>query len=280
MDLEMQQYRHVLRYVIGDVRDAARVKLAMKDVDYVIHAAALKQVVTAEHNPFEAIKTNVLGAQNIIEAATEAGVKKLVALSTDKAANPINLYGATKLCADKLFTAANAYVGNSPTSFGTVRYGNVIGSRGSVIPFFRDQAKLGQIPITDKRMTRFWITLDQGVRFVLWSLHNMRGGELFVPKIPSMNIMDLAEAVAPGVPCKVVGIRPGEKLHEVMVPEDDARTTLEFPNHYVIKPAFLDQKRFDGMGGKPVPENFSYSSEKNTQWFTVAQLRELAKLEK
>lgn len=278
MDLEFAQFRDTLKYVLGDVRDVNRLRLALQGVDYVIHAAALKQVVASESNPFEAIKTNVLGAQNIIEASLDAKVKRVIALSTDKAANPINLYGATKLCADKLFTAANEYMSGDSTLFGTVRYGNVVGSRGSVIPFFREQAKLGSIPITDKRMTRFWITLDQGVHFVLWCLHNLQGGELFVPKIPSMNIMDLAEAIAPGVPCRFVGIRPGEKLHEVMVPDDDSRMTLEFPQHYVIKPAFMDQSRFDRLGGKPVAEGFSYSSDKNTQWLSVDQLREMAKL--
>jgi len=267
--------RETLRYLIGDVRDRERLMMAFRGVDFVVHAAALKQVVSSEYNPFEAIKTNVIGAHNVIESAIACGVKKLVALSTDKAANPVNLYGATKLCSDKLFIAANAYAGDRSTSFSVVRYGNVIGSRGSVIPFFKEKAREGLIPITDKRMTRFWITLDQSVRFVLNSLFNMAGGELYIPKIPSMNIMDLAEAVAPGVPHKFVGIRPGEKLHEVMVPEDDARNTIEFPGCYIIRPEFFGEARFSDIGGNTVAENFRYSSDSNPAKLTVGELREL-----
>jgi len=224
-----------MRYFIGDVRDKERLHRAFQGVDYIIHAAALKQVPAAEYNPFEAVKTNILGAQNVINVAIDQKVKKVVALSTDKAANPINLYGATKLCSDKLFIAGNSYVGPDDTTFSVVRYGNVVGSRGSVIPFFIKQKKNGELPITDPRMTRFWITLEQGVDFVLQCLERMVGGELFVPKIPSMNIMDLAKAICPECKTKVVGIRPGEKLHEVMIPIDDVMHTVEFDKYYVIK---------------------------------------------
>jgi len=227
-----------MRYFIGDVRDKDRMNRAFRNVDYVIHAAALKQVPAAEYNPFEAIKTNILGAQNVINVAIDQGIKKIIALSTDKAANPINLYGATKLCSDKLFIAGNSYVGKEHSIFSIVRYGNVAGSRGSVIPFFIKCKKSGVIPITDPRMTRFWITLEQGVNFVLSRLEKMVGGELFVPKIPSMNIMDLAKVIAPECKTEIVGIRPGEKLHELMITRDDARRTLEFRDHYIIQPEF------------------------------------------
>ena len=238
---EMQQKfsQPCMRYFIGDVRDEARLKHAMYQVDYVVHAAALKQVPAAEYNPMECIKTNIHGAQNVINASIEAGVKQVIALSTDKAANPINLYGATKLASDKLFTAANNLVGDRKTRFAGVRYGNVVGARGSVVPFFKkliaDGAK--ELPITDPRMTRFWLRLEDGVDFVLKNFQRMRGGEIFIPKIPSMRITDLCEAIAPGVPTKVIGIRPGEKLHEVMCPADLYYETLEFPNHFVIMPA-------------------------------------------
>jgi UDP-N-acetylglucosamine 4,6-dehydratase len=222
-----------IRYFIGDVRDKERLNRAFQGVDYVIHAAALKQVPAAEYNPFEAVKTNIIGAQNIINVAIDQEVKRVIALSTDKAANPINLYGATKLCSDKLFIAGNAYVGREDTTFSVVRYGNVVGSRGSVIPFFLKHRENGYLPITDPRMTRFWITLEQGVEFVLWCLEHMCGGELFVPKIPSMNIMDLAKAIAPECETKTVGIRSGEKIHELMITRDDARKTLEFDKFYV-----------------------------------------------
>jgi UDP-N-acetylglucosamine 4,6-dehydratase len=265
-----------MRYFIGDVRDKERLYRAFHKVDCVIHAAALKQVPAAEYNPFEAIKTNILGAENVINVAIDKGVKKVIALSTDKAANPINLYGATKLCSDNLFIAGNAYVGREDTIFSVVRYGNVVGSRGSVIPFFLKQRETGVIPITDPRMTRFWITLEQGVNFVLGCLECMVGGELFVPKIPSMNIMDLAEAIAPGCKTKVIGIRPGEKLHEVMIPKDEARRTIEFKNYYIMQPDFrFFERRFKNVGGKPVADDFEYNSGTNTWWLTVEELRKM-----
>lgn len=265
-----------MRYFIGDIRDKERLYRAFNKVDYVIHAAALKQVPSAEYNPFEAVKTNILGAQNIIDVAIDKGVKKVVALSTDKAANPINLYGATKLCSDKLFIAGNSYVGREETIFSVVRYGNVVGSRGSVIPFFLKQKETGILTITDPRMTRFWITLEQGVSFVLDCLKRMVGGELFVPKIPSMNIMDLAKAVAPECKTKIIGIRPGEKLHEVMVPRDEARRTLEFKDYYIIQPDFrFFSRRFKNNVGKPVDKEFEYNSETNSWWLTVEELRRM-----
>ncbi|KKM12356.1 flagellin modification protein FlmA [Clostridiales bacterium PH28_bin88] len=264
-----------IRYFIGDVRDKERLYRAFDGVDIVVHAAALKQVPSCEYNPFEAIKTNVLGAQNIIEAAIDRGIKKVVALSTDKAANPINLYGATKLCSDKLFIAGNSYAGKRITRFSVVRYGNVVGSRGSVIPFFTKMREQGVLPITDPRMTRFWITLEQGVKFVIDCLERMRGGEIFVPKIPSMRITDLAEAIAPGCDHKYIGIRPGEKLHEVMIPEDDARRTVEFDDFYVIKPEFPWWGDGDWKDGKEVPDGFCYSSDKSDKWLTIEELREM-----
>lgn len=267
-----------IRYFIGDVRDKERLYRAFYNVDYVIHTAALKQVPSAEYNPFEAVKTNIIGAENIINAAIDQGVKKVIALSTDKAANPINLYGATKLCSDKLFIAGNSYVGQDHTIFSAVRYGNVIGSRGSVIPFFLKQKETGVLSITDPRMTRFWITLEQGVNFVLACLERMVGGELFVPKLPSMNIMDLTRAIAPECKTKIVGIRPGEKLHEVMVPKDDARRTLEFNDYFIIQPDFrFFGHRFNNNGGKPVPEDFEYNSGTNTWWLTKEKLHEMIK---
>jgi len=263
-----------MRYFVGDVRDKERLERAFNGVDYVIHAAALKQVPTAEYNPFEAVKTNILGAQNIINTAIDKKVKRVIALSTDKAANPINLYGATKLCSDKLFIAGNAYVGRDDTIFGVVRYGNVVGSRGSVIPFFQKQKATGILPITDPRMTRFWITLEQGVNFVLQCLETMVGGELFVPKIPSMNIMDLAKAIGPNCQTKIVGIRPGEKLHEIMITKDDARNTVEFNDYYIIKPVFrYFERRFDDNGSRPVPEDFEYNSGTNTRWLSIEELK-------
>ncbi len=268
-----------IRYFIGDVRDKERLNRAFHGVDYVIHAAALKQVPAAEYNPFEAVKTNIIGAQNIINVAIDQGVKRVIALSTDKAANPINLYGATKLCSDKLFIAGNSYVGEDHTTFCVVRYGNVVGSRGSVIPFFLKQKETGVLPITDPNMTRFWITLEKGVEFVLECLERMVGGELFVPKIQSMNIMDLVKVVAPDCKTKVVGIRPGEKLHEIMVPGDDARNTIEFEDYYLIKPdfAFFELRFNDNNGGKPVPGNFEYNSGTNSWWLTVEELKEILK---
>jgi UDP-N-acetylglucosamine 4,6-dehydratase len=268
-----------LRYFIGDVRDRDRLYRALDGVDIVVHAAALKQVPAAEYNPIEAIKTNILGAANIIDAAIDRGVERVIALSTDKAANPINLYGATKLCADKLFVAGNSYSGRSTTRFSVVRYGNVVGSRGSVIPFFLQMKKRGVLPITDTRMTRFWIKLEQGVQFVLDSLGRMQGGEIFVPKIPSMRLVDLAQAIAPECPIEIVGIRPGEKLHEVMVPVDDARNTLEFEHHYAILPAFHDwntETYHRDHGGVRCPDGFSYGSDTNTWWLTTEEMRELA----
>jgi len=265
-----------MRYFLGDVRDKERLYRAFRGVDVIIHAAALKQVPAAEYNPFEAVKTNILGAENIINVAIDIGVKRVVALSTDKAANPINLYGATKLCSDKLFIAGNAYVGRKDTIFSVVRYGNVVGSRGSVIPFFLNQRETGVLPITDPRMTRFWITLEQGVNFVLDCLKRMVGGELYVPKIPSMNIMDLAKAIAPECKTKIIGIRPGEKLHEVMVPRDDARKTLEFSNYYLIQPDFrFFERRFKNKNIKRVPDDFEYSSGNNSWWLTVEELRKM-----
>jgi UDP-N-acetylglucosamine 4,6-dehydratase len=281
-----QEYKaDCMRYFIGDVRDRDRLILAMRGVDYVIHAAALKHVPIAEYNPMECIKTNINGASNIIDAAMENEVEKVVALSTDKAANPINLYGATKLASDKLFVAANNIAGGRRTRFSVVRYGNVVGSRGSVVPFFQKLVAEGatEIPVTDERMTRFWITLQQGVDLVLKSFARMQGGEIFVPKIPSMRITALAEAIAPSIPTKIVGIRPGEKLHEVMCPIDDAHLTLEFPDHYVIRPSitFVDVIDFAVNAlhekGFAVPEGFQYSSERNTKWLTSAQLLEMIK---
>ena len=265
-----------VRYFLGDVRDRDRLYRAFDAVDIVVHAAALKQVPAAEYNPLEAVKTNVFGAANVIDAAIDCNVKKVVALSTDKAANPINLYGATKLCSDKLFVAANSYSGYHKTQFSVVRYGNVVGSRGSVIPFFKKMKEKGLLPITDPRMTRFWLTLSQGVEFVLASLERMMGGEIFVPKIPSMNILDLAEAIAPGCPTKIVGIRPGEKLHEVMVPEDDARHTVAYEDYFAILPAFpATQEYLKENGGKQCPDRFRYSSDCNDRWLSVEQLREM-----
>ena len=266
-----------MRYFIGDVRDKDRLHRAFHGVDCVIHAAALKQVPAAEYNPFETVKTNILGAQNVINVAIDQRVRMVLALSTDKAANPINLYGATKLCADKLFIAANAYVGRDHTVFSVVRYGNVVGSRGSVVPLFLKKRADGTLPITDPRMTRFWITLEQGVNFVIQCLERMVGGEIFVPKIASMNIMDLAKAICPDCRTQIVGIRPGEKLHEVMIPRDEARNAIEFDDYYVIKPAFrFFKRRFCEEGGQFVGDDFEYNSEKNSRWLTVEDLRKMS----
>jgi UDP-N-acetylglucosamine 4,6-dehydratase len=267
-----------IRYFIGDVRDKERINRAFRNVDYVIHAAALKQVPAAEYNPFEAVKTNILGAQNVINVAIDQGVTRVIALSTDKAANPINLYGATKLCSDKLFIAGNSYVGQDHTVFSVVRYGNVAGSRGSVIPFFLKKKADGVLPITDPRMTRFWITLEQGVDFVLKCLESMVGGELFVPKIPSMNMMDLAKAIAPECKTEVIGVRPGEKLHEVMVPKDDAHRTIEYEDKYIIKPDFrFFGRRFNSNSGKSVPDDFEYNSETNPWKLSIDEMRDIIK---
>jgi UDP-N-acetylglucosamine 4,6-dehydratase len=270
----------VIRYFIGDVRDLDRLVYAMQDVDIVVHAAALKQVPAAEYNPMECIKTNIHGAENVINAALANDLEKVIALSTDKATNPINLYGATKLASDKLFVAANNIVGKRKTRFSVVRYGNVVGSRGSVIPFFQKLIDDGatEIPITDGEMTRFWITLEQGVNFVFKNFERMQGGEIFVPKIPSMNILDLAKAMAPNLPHKIIGIRPGEKLHEVMCPFDDSHLTLEFEDHYVIKPTINFNHEVDFSSnaiaekGHPVSKGFVYSSDSNTEWLSTEAL--------
>jgi UDP-N-acetylglucosamine 4,6-dehydratase len=264
-----------IRYFIGDVRDPERLRRAMVGVDLVIHAAALKQVPACEYNPIEAVQTNVNGARNIIEAALDCGVQRVVALSTDKAVNPINLYGATKLVAEKLFIQANAYRGGAPIRFASVRYGNVVGSRGSVIPLFREQRKTGKITVTDPRMTRFWITLEQGVRFVLRSAEKMQGGEVFIPKIPSMRITDLARVMAPECETQEIGIRPGEKLHEVLVGEDEARQTVELKDSYVITPAHPWWRDPAVIEGKPAPSEFRYASDTNDQWLSMDELRKL-----
>ena len=267
-----------MRFFIGDVRDKERLYRAMEDVDVVVHAAALKQVPAAEYNPFEAIKTNIMGAQNVIEASIDRGVKKVVALSTDKAAAPINLYGATKLCSDKLFVSANNFKGRRDIKFSVVRYGNVMGSRGSVIPFFMKKRSDGVLPITDTRMTRFNITLQEGVDLVMFAIAHMWGGEIFVPKIPSYRIMDVAEAIAPGCKKEIVGIRPGEKLHEEMITETDAIKSLEFDNHFVILPSMRlwDEDRYmETYGGKRCEFGFKYSSGGNDRWLTVEEIRDL-----
>ncbi|MES2324947.1 MAG: UDP-N-acetylglucosamine 4,6-dehydratase (inverting) [Pseudomonadota bacterium] len=274
-----------MRYFIGDVRDQARLKQAMDGVDFVIHAAALKHVPVAEYNPMECIKTNIYGAENVIQAALASGVEKVIALSTDKAANPINLYGATKLASDKLFVAANNMVGERRTRFSVVRYGNVVGSRGSVIPFFQKLLAQGvtELPITDERMTRFWITLQDGVDFVFKDFERMHGGEIFIPKIPSATILDLAKAMAPDLPLKIIGIRPGEKLHEIMCPFDDSHLTLEFHDHFVIKPSISFALEVDyaknnkGEAGTPVPDGFEYNSGTNPEFLNVEQITKLIK---
>lgn len=267
-----------IRYVLGDVRDRERLFQVFHRIDYVIHAAALKQVPAAEHNPGEYIKTNVFGAMNVIEAAQYNKVKKVVSLSTDKACNPVNLYGATKLCADKLFIAVNTYHGTDVTRFAVVRYGNVLGSRGSVVPFFKERAQTGVIPITDPRMTRFWITLGQAVYFVIKTLDLLKGGEIFVPKIPSMKIVDLAKAIAPDCKHEIVGIRPGEKLHETLIGEDDTRNTIQFNECYIIQPNPEAREELIAQSngiGKLCPDGFSYTSNNNSDWITVDELKRL-----
>ena len=268
-----------MRYFIGDVRNRDRLELAMRGVDYVVHAAAMKQVPTAEYNPFECIHTNVLGAENIVTAAIRQGVKRVIALSTDKAANPVNLYGASKLASDKIFVAANNLAGQDGTRFAVVRYGNVMGSRGSVLPFFQKLVSEGadHLPITDERMTRFWITLEQGVDLVLSSLELMEGGEIFVPKIPSMRTVELAQALAPELPHKIVGIRPGEKLHEIMVPEDDGRTTVELTDRYVILPPYIGglREHYLETGATPVSDGFAYASDTNPERLDARALQQL-----
>ncbi|MGB3740351.1 MAG: UDP-N-acetylglucosamine 4,6-dehydratase (inverting) [Pontixanthobacter sp.] len=274
--LSTQEYPQ-LRYFLGDVRDADRLRRALEGIDVVIHAAALKQVPAAEYNPFECIKTNVLGAQNLIEGCLDTKVSRVVALSTDKAAAPINLYGATKLCSDKLFTSLNNISGGRDIRASVVRYGNVMGSRGSVIPFFLDRKDSGELPITDPEMTRFNITLDEGVDMVLWALENMRGGELFVPKIPSYRILDLAEAIGPDCEKPVVGIRPGEKVHEEMITESDSLNTLDIGKYYALLPSAPDTLRNAYMkdGATQVPKGFRYDSGSNTDFLTVDELRTL-----
>lgn len=278
---EFKEYADKLRFFIGDVRDLERMKRAFVGVDYVIHAAAMKQVPACEYNPNEAIKTNIVGAQNVIEAALDSDtVKKVVALSTDKAVNPVNLYGGTKLVSDKLFIAANAYAGERDINFSIVRYGNVAGSRGSVIPFFNSVIKNGgtQLPITDYRMTRFWISLTQGVELVIKALEEATGGETFISKIPSFKITDLAEAMMPGCEKPEVGIREGEKLHEIMVTVEDSMTTYEYDKHFIVYPQMVwNNRQKPNMSGKKVPEGFSYSSDNNTEWLTVEEIRELLK---
>jgi len=268
-----------LRYFIGNVRDRDRLRRAMQGVDIVVHAAALKQVPACEYNPMEAIKTNILGSANVVEAALDAGVKKVLALSTDKAVNPVNLYGATKLAAEKLVVQSNAYAAHTHTRFSCTRYGNVVGSRGSVVPVFLRQRAQGRLTITDPRMTRFWLSLEQGVRFVIRAIEQMEGGEVFVPKLPSMRIADLARAIAPDAEWEVIGIRPGERLHEVLLNEDEARSAVELDDMFVILPSY--EEAWFGRGwrdrGKPLPEGFRYASNTNTEWLTVEQIREMVR---
>jgi UDP-N-acetylglucosamine 4,6-dehydratase len=267
------------RWFLGDIRDKERLNRAFKGVDYVIHAAALKQVDTAEYNPFEFVKTNILGSQNVIDACIDAGVKKVVALSTDKASSPINLYGATKLTADKLFVAGNNYSHLQETRLAVVRYGNVMGSRGSVVPFFRKKMEAGEpLPITDERMTRFWITIDQAVKFVVDSFDSMNGGELFVPRIPSMKLTDLVEAIAPGYPTFTTGIRPGEKLHEEMISPDDSYRAIRQPDRYVVTPTIAEWA-FKVPIGEPVETGFSYRSDTNDRWMSATELRGILALD-
>ncbi len=264
-----------MRYFIGDVRDRDRLYRAFVGVDIIVHAAALKQVPACEYNPFEAIQTNIIGAKNIIDAAIDQGVKRVVAISTDKAVSPVNLYGATKLCAEKVVVRANAYAGAASTRFACVRYGNVVGSRGSVVPLFRQQRASGTVTVTDPRMTRFWITLEQGVNLVLYAITHMHGGEVFVPKIPSMNIMDLAHAIAPGCDIREIGIRPGEKLHEMLISEDEARHTSELDDVYVIYPENPSWSLELSEKGRRLPDGFSYASNTNDRWLSVAELRRM-----
>ncbi len=276
MQDEFRQYVDKLRFFIGDVRDLERLRRAFAGVDYVVHAAALKQVPACEYNPHEAIKTNIHGAMNVIEAALDGSVKKVVALSTDKAVNPVNLYGGTKLVSDKLFVAANAYVGNKDVNFSIVRYGNVAGSRGSIIPIFRNIVKNGgtKLPITDVRMTRFWISLEQGVQLVIKALEEAKGGETFISKIPSFKITDLAEAMLPGCEIEEIGIRPGEKLHEIMVTPEDSGTTFEYDRHFIVYPQLTwNNKQQPDLSGRRVEEGFSYSSGNNTEWLSIEDIR-------
>jgi UDP-N-acetylglucosamine 4,6-dehydratase len=278
-DMRSSGFDHAsLRYFLGDVRDASRLHRAFSGISVVVHAAALKQVPACEYNPFEAIQTNIMGGRNVIDAAIDRGVQRVLALSTDKAVNPVNLYGATKLCAEKVFVQANSYAGSQETRFSCARYGNVVGSRGSVIPVFLEQRKRGRITITDARMTRFWLTLDQGVRFVIRSIEQMHGGEIFVPKIPSMRLVDLAEAVAPGCTVEFIGIRPGEKLHEVLLSEDEARSAVEVDDMYIIQPSHPWWKRGNWIHARELPQGFRYTSDTNEQWLTNEQMQELLDL--
>ena len=286
-DMQQEFNQPCMRYFIGDVRDRDRLTMAMSGIDYVIHAAALKQIPAAEYNPTECIRTNIHGAENVIHAALANEVEKVIALSTDKAANPINLYGATKLCSDKLFVAGNNIAGGRKTRFSVVRYGNVVGSRGSVVPFFKKLLQNGtdHLPITHKDMTRFWITLQQGVDFVLKNFERMQGGEIFVPKIPSVRIVDLATAMAPDLPHRFVGIRPGEKLHEVMCPVDDSHLTIEFYDHYVISPSIKFHSRSKGYAennlgekGRPVEQRFEYNSGSNTHFLNIGEIKQYNQL--
>jgi len=277
-ELKQSEMRQVfddscLRYFIGDVRDRERLYRAVNGVTLVVHAAALKQVPSCEYNPFEAVQTNIMGAKNIIDAVIDRGVKRVLALSTDKAVNPVNLYGATKLVAEKLFIQGNSYAGQGETRFACARYGNVVGSRGSVVPLFKEQRKTGTVTITDERMTRFWITLEQGVRFVIRCIEQMHGGEVFIPKIPSMCIVDLAATLAPGCEVRVTGIRPGEKLHEVLLNEDEARHAVELDDMFVIQPLFPWWFSENWNEGKPLPDGFRYTSDTNPQWLTAEDLR-------
>ncbi|MDD3660826.1 MAG: UDP-N-acetylglucosamine 4,6-dehydratase (inverting) [Lachnospiraceae bacterium] len=277
---DLKEYASKLRFFIGDVRDKERLERAFEGVDYVIHAAAMKQVPACEYNPNEAIKTNIHGAQNVIDAALDKGVSKVVALSTDKAVNPVNLYGGTKLVSDKLFIAANAYAGNKDISFSIVRYGNVAGSRGSVIPFFQNLINRGdeKLPITDYRMTRFWISLTQGVELVIKALEEAKGGETFISKIPSFKITDLAQAMLPGCEMPEVGIREGEKLHEIMVTVEDSMTTYEYDKHFIVYPQMVwSETKRPIPTGKKVEDGFSYSSDNNTEWLTIDEMKELLK---
>jgi UDP-N-acetylglucosamine 4,6-dehydratase len=276
-EMRISGFDHVdLRYFIGDVRDLTRLRRAMQGVDIVVHAAALKQVPACEYNPMEAIKTNVLGSSNVIEAALDAGVSKVMALSTDKAVNPINLYGATKLAAEKLFVQSNSYAGGTATRYSSVRYGNVVGSRGSVIPVFLKQRNKKKLTITDERMTRFWITLDQGISFVIRCIEQMQGGEVFVPKIPSMKVVDIANVIAPDAELEAIGIRAGEKLHEVLIHEDEARVTVELEDMFVVQPS---EALWFGHAwqeiGQSLPEGFRYASDSNSEWLTLDQIREI-----
>jgi UDP-N-acetylglucosamine 4,6-dehydratase/5-epimerase len=264
-----------VRYFIGDVRDAERLRRAMTGVDVVVHAAALKQVPACEYNPIEAVLTNVMGARNVIEAALDVEIKKVIAISSDKAVSPVNLYGATKLVAEKLFVQANSYSGTGPTRFSCVRYGNVVGSRGSVIPLFLGQRNNGKVTITDHRMTRFWLTLEQGARFVIRCIEEMHGGEVFVPKIASMNIMDLVKAVAANCTVEKIGIRPGEKLNEVLISEDEARHTVELDDMYVIKPAHSWWQVANWVNGRPLADGFRYTSDSNKLWLTIPELKQM-----